>query len=182
MQLSSRQWVCQASVQRCLSLGGRLTVKTQAGLHSRPSVKRVTALKISLSLKFLAIQNLQILPLRAWSVLGVCQVWPWWNFHMPEVFWSAIGKKSSVWNAFCLAVVALSKIPMKLVYWKQHYERWKAKPSCLHCLSISMRLKEVARPSWFSLRTNTFFFPSAMLVLWLMLFFFWVLSQRIKKL
>lgn len=58
MQLSSRQWVCQASVQRCLSLGGRLTVKTQAGLHSRPSVKRVTALKISLSLKFLAIQNL----------------------------------------------------------------------------------------------------------------------------
>lgn len=121
---------------------------------------------------FWPFKTFQILPLRAWSVLGVCQVWPWWNFHMPEVFWSAIGKKSSFWNAFCLAVVALSKIPMKLVYWKQHYERWKAKPSCLHCLSISVRLKEVARPSWFSLRTNTFFFSSAMLVLWLMLFFF----------
>lgn len=45
-------------MQRYLSLGGRLTVKAQAELHSRSSVKRFTALKISLSLKFFAIQNL----------------------------------------------------------------------------------------------------------------------------
>lgn len=33
-------------------------MKTQADLHSRSSAKRFTALKISLSLKFFAIQNL----------------------------------------------------------------------------------------------------------------------------
>lgn len=45
-------------MQRFLSLSGRLTVKTQADLNSTSSAKRFTALKISLSLKFLAIQNL----------------------------------------------------------------------------------------------------------------------------
>lgn len=160
-------------------------MKTQAGLHSRSNAKRFIALKISLSLKSLAIQYLSdFVPeslIRRASGVALMELPHAWSPKTWKPSDLLLAKSHLFEVTFCLAVVVLFKIPKKLVFsWKQHYKRWKAKPSCLHCSSISVRLKAVARPSCFSLQTNPFFFSTAKLVLWLILSW-WILSQRVKS-
>lgn len=129
-----------------------------------------------LSLKFLVLQNCpdftpeSLISIRSVSGVTLMELPHAWSLKIWKPSDPLLAKSHLFEVAFCLAVVVLSKIPKKLVfYWKQHYKKWKAKPSRLHCLSISVRLKEVARPSCFSLK-EYFFFSSVVLVLWLVPF------------
>lgn len=154
-------------MQRFLSLSGRLTVKTQADLNSTSSAKRFTALKISLSLKFLAIQNLPDFTLE--SLISIRSVWPWWNFHMPEAlkaFWSATGKKSSVWSRFlfssCCFVQNSNEIGLVL---KAALQEMEDQTHCLHCSQHFREIKRSGQTELFFFINKYYFFSSAMLFL-----------------